>query len=250
MLFQRKVALARGLSHFQGRKCNLKVRGEVRTLKAIMAWSTGKDSALALHRVLEEGRLELHALLTTVSEEFDRVSMHGVRREQAVRQADALGLDLIEIRLPSTCTQETYDEIMRGALEQARSEGVTSVVFGDLFLEDIRAYRERQLAGIGMEAIFPLWGTDTRELAEEMIETGVRALVTCVDTEQLDGSFLGRQFDRAFLESLPAGVDPCGENGEFHTYCWSSPDFKEAVECTPGEIVLREDRFRFLDLLP
>ena len=219
-------------------------------MKAIMAWSTGKDSALALHRVLETGTYEPNSLLTTVGAEFDRVSMHGVRRELAVRQADALGLDLMAIELPSTCTQETYNEIMRGALKQARSEDLTAVVFGDLFLEDIRAYRERQLAGIGMEAVFPLWGTNTRELAEEMIDTGVRALVTCVDTEQLDGSFLGLQYDREFLEGLPAGVDPCGENGEFHTFCWSSPDFRNPVDFNPGETVLREDRFRFLDLLP
>jgi uncharacterized protein (TIGR00290 family) len=219
-------------------------------LKAMMAWSTGKDSALALHRMLETDTCEMYSLLTTVGEEYDRVIMHGVRRELASRQADALGLDLMTVELPSPCTQETYDEIMRGALKRARSEGVTAVVFGDLFLEDIRAYRERQLADIGVEALFPLWGTDTMELAEEMVDVGVRALVTCVDTGQLDGSFLGLQYDREFLEGLPASVDPCGENGEFHTFCWSSPDFRNPLDFTTGETVLREDQFRFLDLLP
>ena len=214
-----------------------------------MAWSTGKDSAFALHRVLEQGKIEVRSLLTTVGSEFDRVSMHGVRRGLSEAQARLLGLDLLAVEIPSYCTMECYGDIMGGTLERARVQGVTTVVFGDLFLEDVRAYRERQLADAGMEAVFPLWGEDTSSLAGEMIDSGFRAVVTCVDTEQVDGSLAGRQYDRSFLESLPAGVDPCGENGEFHTFCWSSPDFAGPVSFVPGEAVLRDGRFRFIDLL-
>ena len=215
-----------------------------------MAWSTGKDSALALHRVLEQGTFDVEALLTTVGAEFDRVSMHGVRRALAARQAEALGLELVAVEVPTDCTMECYGEVMRGALESALAKGIEAVVFGDLFLEDVRAYRERQLTGIGMEGVFPLWGEDTAAIACEMVDAGVRAVVSCVDTEQLDGSFVGLQYDQEFLESLPAAVDPCGERGEFHTFCWSSPDFREPVAFTRGETVIREKRFRFLDLLP
>ena len=219
-------------------------------MDAIMAWSTGKDSALALHRVREQGTIEVKALLTTVGSEFDRVSMHGVRRELAEAQARSLGLELLAVEIPSDCTMERYGEIMTGALERAGAGGITAVVFGDLFLEDVRAYRERQLAGVGIEPVFPLWGEDTAALAAEMIDSGLRAIVTCVDTEQMDGEPAGRLYDRDFLESLPEGVDPCGENGEFHTFCFSSPDFAEPVPFTTGEAVLRDGRFRFIDLLP
>lgn len=218
-------------------------------MKAIMSWSTGKDSAMALHRVLEEGALEVRALLTTVGTEFDRVSMHGVRRELAERQARALGLELMAVEVPPDCTMESYDLKMRSALENALADGITTVVFGDLFLEDVRAYREQRLAEAGIEAVFPLWGEDTAVLAGEMVDAGIKAVVTCVDTEQLDGSFVGRQYNREFLQSLPTGVDPCGENGEFHTFCWSSPDFQEPVAFARGETVVREQRFRFFDVV-
>ena len=218
-------------------------------MKAIMSWSTGKDSAMALNRVLEEGALEIRALLTTVGTEFDRVSMHGVRRDLAERQARALGLELMAVEIPPDCTMESYDLQMSAMLEIAIAEGITAVVFGDLFLEDVRAYREQRLAEAGMEAVFPLWGEDTAALAGEMVDAGISAVITCVDTEQLDGSFVGRQYDRAFLQSLPAGVDPCGENGEFHTFCWSSPDFRQPVAFARGETVVREKRFRFFDVV-
>jgi uncharacterized protein (TIGR00290 family) len=214
----------------------------------LLAWSGGKDSALALHEIREGGELNVAALLTTVGEDYDRVSMHGVRRELLESQARALGYPLEIVLIPTTATNETYEARMRVLLEKWARRGVTGVAFGDLFLEDIRAYRERNLDQVGVEAIFPLWGSDTTALARRFIDLGFRAIVTCVDSEALDGAFAGRDYDEQFLRDLPASVDPCGENGEFHTFVYDGPLFPEPLDIFRGEVVLRENRFHFCDL--
>ena len=217
--------------------------------KAWLAWSSGKDSAWALHTVRQRGEFDVVALLTTVNQAYSRVAMHAVREVLVEMQAAATGLPLIKVPIPSTCTNEIYEQAMGAAMARARAEGVWNVVFGDLFLEDIRAYREKQLGACGMTPIFPLWRRDTRELAEEMIAGGLSAYLTCVDLRKLDPSFAGRRFDAELLSALPRDVDPCGENGEFHTFVHSGPIFKQAIPVTAGEIVER-DGFVFADFLP
>jgi uncharacterized protein (TIGR00290 family) len=216
--------------------------------KALLAWSSGKDSAWALHEVRRAGELEVAGLLTTVTTTFGRVSMHAVREDLLDRQAAAVGLPCTKVRIPWPCPNERYEAEMATALAAARAEGVTHVIFGDLFLEDVRAYREKSLAGTGIEPVFPLWGRDTRALAAEMVEGGLRAVLTCVDPRALDGRFAGRSFDAALLAELPASVDPCGERGEFHTFVWDGPMFGAPIAVTPGEVVEREG-FVFADLM-
>ncbi len=215
--------------------------------KALVAWSSGKDSAWALHEVRRRGDLDVVGLLTTVTSEFGRVSMHAVREELLDRQAAALGLPCRKVRIPWPCVNETYEAEMARATAEARAAGVTHVVFGDLFLEDVRAYRVENLAGTGIDPVFPLWGRDTARLAREMIAGGLRATLTCVDPRVLDASFAGRAFDAALLDALPAGVDPCGERGEFHTFCWAGPMFAAPIPVANGEVVSREG-FVFADL--
>lgn len=217
--------------------------------KAWLAWSSGKDSAWALHVVRQRGEFDVVALLTTVNQTYSRVAMHAVRESLLEMQAAAAGLPLIKVTIPSPCTNEIYELAMGDAMVRARAEGVWRVVFGDLFLEDIRAYREKQLSGCGMAPVFPLWGRNTRPLAEEMIANGLSAYLTCVDPRKLDRSFAGRKFDAELLNALPSGVDPCGENGEFHTFANKGPMFKRAIAITAGEIVEREG-FVFADFLP
>jgi uncharacterized protein (TIGR00290 family) len=217
--------------------------------KAWLAWSSGKDSAWALHVIRQSGEFEVLALLTTVNQTYSRVAMHAVRESLVEMQAAAAGLPLVKVPIPSPCTNEIYEQAMGEAMTRARAEGVRHVVFGDLFLEDIRAYREKQLADCGMTPVFPLWGRNTRQLAEEMIAHGLSAYLTCVDPRKLDRSFAGRRFDAEFLNVLPSSVDPCGENGEFHTFANDGPMFKHAVPVTAGEIVER-DGFVFVDFLP
>ncbi|HEY6006014.1 MAG TPA: hypothetical protein VIV57_24250 [Anaeromyxobacter sp.] len=217
--------------------------------KALVAWSSGKDSAWALHEVRRAGALDVVGLLTTVTSEFCRVSMHAVREELLDRQAASLGLPCRKVRIPWPCPNEAYEAAMAVALEEARAGGVTRVVFGDLFLEDVRAYRVAKLAGTGIEPEFPLWGRDTARLAREMIEGGLRATLTCVDPRQLDGAFAGRAFDEALVAELPPAVDPCGERGEFHTFAWAGPMFERPIPVERGEVVTR-DGFVFADLLP
>ena len=216
--------------------------------RAWLAWSSGKDSAWALHRARREGHLDVVGLLTTVTEPFDRVSMHGVRVELLEAQAAATGLSLVKVPIPAPCPNEVYERVMSDALQQAHGDNITHMVFGDLFLEDIRAYRERQLDGTGIEPVFPLWGRPTRELAEEMIAGGLVAHVTCLDPRKLPRELAGRRFDRAFLSDLPEGIDPCAENGEFHTCVTAGPMFAEPLATTVGEVVDR-DGFVFADLL-
>ena len=217
--------------------------------RALVCWSSGKDSAWALEAVRLEGRFEIAALLTTLTEGYDRVSMHGVREEILNLQAARARLPCIKVRIPPRCVNEDYERAMGAALEQARREGVTHAVFGDLFLEDVRRYREERLAGSGIEPVFPLWGRDTRALAAEMIAGGLSAAVVCVDPRRLPDSFAGREFDASFLVDLPPGVDPCGENGEFHTCVTAGPMFDRPIALRPGEVVLR-DGFVFADFVP
>ena len=214
-----------------------------------MSWSTGKDSAYALHVAREELGVDIAALHTTVTADHDRVSMHAVRRELLEQQADRLGLPLRVVALPTPCSNDEYERRMSASLARGRAEGIDQIVFGDLFLEDIRAYREARLAETGIRPIFPLWLRDTRTLAAEMLDAGIRARVTCVDPRQLEPAFAGRQFDRAYLKDLPPAVDPCGERGEFHTFAFDAPGFRDAVEVVSGQIVER-DGFVFADLLP
>jgi uncharacterized protein (TIGR00290 family) len=217
--------------------------------KAWLAWSSGKDSAWALNTVRQTGDFEIVALLTTVNRTHERVAMHAVRESLLEMQAAAAGLPLVKVQIPSPCPNATYEQAMSEAMERARAEGVRHVVFGDLFLEDIRAYREKQLASCGMTPVFPVWGKNTRGLAEEMLAGGLSAYLTCVDPRKLDRSFAGRRFDAELLADLPRGVDPCGENGEFHTFANEGPMFHEKIPISVGEIVER-DAFVFADLLP
>jgi uncharacterized protein (TIGR00290 family) len=214
-----------------------------------MSWSSGKDCAFALHEARAAGDVEVVGLLTTMNEAADRVAMHGVRRELLRRQAAALGLAAFTVELPDPCTNEIYEQRMGAFVEQVRAEGVEVVIFGDLFLEEVRAYRERQLEGTGIEPAFPLWGRPTRVLAEEMLASGVVATLSCVDTRKLPAEMAGRRWDARLLRELPEGVDPCGENGEFHTFVSAGPGFTEAIDVRPGELVVRGD-FAFVDLLP
>ena len=219
-------------------------------MKTILSWSGGKDSALALHEVQKTGEYEIQALLTTITEAYDRSSMHGIRRSLIEQQAESLGIPLEEVLLSPVSSNEEYDVRMREMLERYKGEGVSAVVFGDIFLEDVRNYREERLASVGMKGIFPLWGRDTTELARAFTELGFKAVITCVDTEQMDAGYAGRAFDGELLASLPAGVDPCGENGEFHSFVYDGPIFKRAIPHTAGEVVLRDEHFMFADLTP
>ncbi|MGA8221713.1 MAG: hypothetical protein WB780_08670 [Candidatus Acidiferrales bacterium] len=217
--------------------------------KAWLAWSSGKDSAWALHTVRLSGELEVVSLLTTVNRTHQRVAMHAVRESLLEMQAAAVRLPLVKVPIPSPCPNEIYEQDMGEAMERARAEGVRHVIFGDLFLEDIRAYREKQLAGCGMTPVFPLWRRDTRDLAGEMLAGGLLAYLTCVDPRKLGREFVGRRFDAELVAAFPSSVDPCGENGEFHTFANAGPMFREAIPVVVGEIVER-DEFVFADLLP
>ena len=217
--------------------------------RVLLSWSSGKDCAWALHLLRQREDVEVVALVTTFNEAFGRVAMHAVRRELVRMQAERAGLPLWEIPLPWPCSNAEYEAQMKGVCERAVAEGIDQVAFGDLYLRDVRAYREKQLAGTGLEPIFPVWDVPTRGLASEMIAAGVRAKLTCVDPRKLDESFVGRDFDEALIASLPEGIDPCGENGEFHSFCYASPVFCEAIPVTVGEVVTR-DGFCFADLLP
>jgi len=217
--------------------------------KAVIAWSSGKDSAWALLEARRAGDYEIVGGLTTVTETFGRVSMHGVREELLRAQLDAAGLPAIVVHIPFPCPNEIYEQKMAAAMADAKQAGITHIVFGDLFLEDVRAYRERQLAGTGITPVFPLWGRPTVALAREMIEAGVEARLSTVDLRKLPGSFAGRRFDNALLAALPADADPCGENGEFHSFVSAGPMLSGKIAVKVGETVER-DGFAYADLLP
>jgi len=207
--------------------------------KAIFNWSSGKDSAMALHKVQQEGDLQIETLLTTVNGQYDRVSMHGVRRALLQQQAEALGLPLTIVTMHDSPTMEAYETAMRETLAPFAERGVTASIFGDIFLEDLRLYRENKLAELGMVGVFPLWNIPTDVLARELLQLGVRTIVTCVNGKFLDPSFVGREIDAQFLNDLPPNVDPCGENGEFHTFTFDGPMFRYPVPVARGEIVSR-----------
>ena len=215
--------------------------------RILLSWSSGKDSAWCLHVLRKNRDYEILGLLTTFNEAADRVAMHAVRRELVERQAAAAGLPLWPVHLPWSCSNEQYEGLMAEACKKAISNGIEGIAFGDLFLEDVRAYREKQLKGTGLEPIFPLWEHPTAELARIMIRSGLRAKLTCVDTNQLDAQFLGREFNDELLAALPAGVDPCGEKGEFHSFVYAGPMFDLEIPVIVGETVVR-DQFVFADL--
>jgi len=215
----------------------------------LFCWSGGKDSCMALHRLRRDPLREVVALLTTVTEGFDRISMHGVRRELLERQAASLGLPLEIVTIPPQCAGPDYESRMEAMLLTWKNRGITKVAFGDIFLEDLREYREKNLAKIDMTAIFPVWIWPTSELVREFISLGFRAITVCVDPKILDESFVGREIDENFLAALPAKADPCGENGEFHSFVYDGPGFTAPVPFTVGDKVLR-DGFWFCDLLP
>ena len=215
----------------------------------VMGWSGGKDSALALREVLAGGEYEVAALLTTCTEGFRRISMHGVRCSLLRTQAVEIGIPLRKVFIGRNCSNADYEARMQKALLEFKAAGVRKIVFGDLFLEEIRRYRDRMLAEIGMTALYPIWGRETHALAREFIRAGFRAGLVCVDPAKLNASFAGRMFDPALLADLPAGVDPCGENGEFHTFVFDGPIFRRPVRFRPGAVVTREN-FCFADLLP
>ncbi len=215
--------------------------------KTLLAWSSGKDSAYALWILGQLADIEVVGLLTTMNSAVDRVTMHGVRESVLEAQAQACRLPLVKVPLPDPCSDAAYREAMADAIAYARQRGVQAIAFGDLFLTDVRAYREQQLAGSGIRPLFPLWGRPTSSFAREIIESGVESILTCVDTDQVDASFVGRSFDLQLLEDLPASADPCAENGEFHTVAVAGPMFHEALEVRVGEVVDRQ-RFVFADV--
>jgi len=215
----------------------------------VMCWSGGKDSCLALREIQRSPNMRVEALLTTLTRDYDRISMHGVRRILLERQATSLGLPLHQILISKGATNEEYESKMGEAFSAYREKGVDAVAFGDLFLEDIRAYRQRLLAKHDMAGLYPIWGRNTSHLIREFLDSGFKTVVVCVDPAQLDPSFVGRVIDAEFLADLPAHVDPCGENGEFHTFVFDGPSFKDPIRFNVGEIVCR-DSFWFCDLLP
>jgi uncharacterized protein (TIGR00290 family) len=207
--------------------------------KAIFNWSTGKDSALALSKVLQTGEYEVAWLLTTVNERYDRVSMHGVRTELLEAQTASIGIPLVQVRLPDVPTMDAYERVMQQTLQALIAAGASCSIFGDIFLEDLRVYREQRLAALGLQAVFPLWNIPTPALAREVIAQGFTAITTCVNDRWLDQRFAGRQFDETFLRDLPPGVDPCGEHGEFHTFTCDGPIFRQAIPVTVGDVIYR-----------
>jgi uncharacterized protein (TIGR00290 family) len=215
----------------------------------LFCWSGGKDSAMALHTLLAQKHYRITSLLTTVTEGYERISMHGVRRELLRQQAESIGLPLHEVRIPPECSNAIYEARMKAALQTHLANGVRTVAFGDIFLEDLRAYREKNLARIGMTALFPIWKRDTRELIQFFQAQGFRSITVCVDSKVLSRRFVGRELDVAFFADLPPEVDPCGENGEFHTFVFEGPIFRRPIRVQTGEIVER-DSFLFCDLLP
>lgn len=219
--------------------------------RVLLSWSSGKDSAWALHRLRQQAEVEVVGLLTTFNQAAERVAMHAVRQTLVDAQAAAAGVPLWPVALPWPCSNEQYAAIMAGVVAEMRAAGVTHMAFGDLYLEDIRAYRETQLAGSGITPLFPLWGarSATAALARDMLAGGLRAVLTCVDPAQMPKTFCGREYDDRLLAELPAGVDPCGENGEFHSFCYAGPMFNKPIAVSVG-VTLERDGFCFTDVLP
>jgi len=218
--------------------------------KILFSWSGGKDSAIALYHVKKSKSFEILSLLTTVTEDYARVSMHGIRKELLQSQANSLELPLSQVLISKDRSNQEYESKMRDILAKYQNRGVSLVVFGDIFLEDTRKYREDKLSEIGMKGIFPLWKKDTKELAHSFIDLGFKAVISCIDSKVLGKEFVGKDFDKEFLSKLPGSVDPCGENGEFHSFVYDGPIFKEKIPHKLGEVVLRDERFYYCDLIP
>lgn len=221
-----------------------------RRKKILVSWSGGKDSALALYEIIKTDSYEIVGLLTTVTRDYDRISIHGVRRILVEQQAESLGFPLEKVFISKKASMDEYESEMQEVLAKYLTAGVSSVVFGDAFLEDVRRYREDNLLKVGMKGIFPIWKRDTHELARTFIKLGFKAVITCVDSKVLDKKFVGRVFNEQFLSELPLSVDPCGENGEFHSFVYDGPLFKQEISYTIGQVVLRENRFYYCDLIP
>ena len=217
--------------------------------KTLLSWSSGKDSAWALHVLQQEPHVDVVGLFCTVNKEFNRVAMHAVRVELLRQQAKSAGLPLHIIQIPYPCSNDEYGNAMTSFIDEAKKENVECFAFGDLFLEDVRRYREDRLKGTGITPIFPIWGIPTKELSRKMVTSGLKAMITCIDPKRLAREFAGREYNESFLDDIPAGVDPCGENGEFHSFAFDGPMFQNPIEISLGEIVHR-DGFVFADLLP
>jgi uncharacterized protein (TIGR00290 family) len=217
--------------------------------KILFTWSGGKDSALALYELMKNDRYEISALVTTITKDYDRISMHGVRTTLLDLQAESIGIKLEKVFITQNASNDEYEKQMKALLIRYKDDDIQYVAFGDIFLEDLRRYREDNLAKVGMKALFPIWKIDTKKLAHDFISTGFRAVVTCVDTNVLEAVFAGREYDIDFLAELPSSVDPCGENGEFHTFVYDGPIFKKSIDIVKGEKVLRESRFYYCDIL-
>lgn len=217
--------------------------------KTLFAWSGGKDCALALYEIQRTRNFEISALLSTMTKDYDRISMHGVRRDLLEQQVASLGFPLEKIPISRNASNNEYESEMRAILERYQADGVSAVVFGDIFLEDVRKQREQNLSMINMKGLFPLWRRGTSELAETFIELGFKAIITCVDSKALPKTFVGRTFDKQFLSELPSKVDPCGENGEFHSFVYEGPIFQENILYTVGEVVMKDNRFYYCDLI-
>jgi len=218
--------------------------------KSFVSWSGGKDSALALHEILEGERYEVLGLLTTLSIEFDGISIHGVRSLLLEQQARSLGFPLEKMLIPNGVSNEEYEASLLRVLAEGRKKGISSVVFGDIFLQDVKEYRERLLSRAGLKSVFPLWKKDTRTIAQSFVDLGFKAVLTVVDSNFLGQEFAGREFDEKLLVDFPSNVDPCGENGEFHTFVYDGPIFGKRVRFVKGEVVFRENRFYYCDLIP
>jgi uncharacterized protein (TIGR00290 family) len=216
--------------------------------KILLSWSSGKDSSLALYELMRQGIYDI-TLFTTITGNYDRISMHGVREALLEKQAASLGCCLEKVYLSPECTNEEYQKKMKDAMDNYRELGITKVVFGDIFLEDVRKYREQNLAKVGMEAVFPLWGRESGEIANTFINLGFKAILTCVDTKVLSGDLAGMYYDKDFIAKLPENIDPCGENGEFHTFVFDGPIFQKKIDFSIGEKTLRDERFQFCDLI-
>ncbi len=220
----------------------------MKKLPLVLSWSGGKDSSLALHEIQKNGKYEIISLITTVTSDFDRVSIHGLRTDLLEQQAESLNIPLEKVLISKNAANDEYENRFIDVLNKFKEVGISQVVFGDLFLEDIKKYRETLLGQIEMKCLFPIWKLDTAKLAQNFIDTGFKAVIVCVDSSQLDGQFVGREFDKQFLNDLPSGIDPCGENGEFHTFTYDGPIFNNPIEHRLGEIVLRDERFYYCDI--
>jgi len=220
------------------------------TESILLTWSGGKDSAMALYELTKAGDCQVAALITTVTTDYNRISMHGVQSILLEQQAASLGYPLKQVFISSTASNEEYESRLQELLEEYLKQGVSNVAFGDIFLEDLREYREKNLSQIGMKGIFPLWKRNTTELAHTFVGLGFKAVITCIDSKVLDKAFVGRTYDEQFLSELPPNVDPCGENGEFHSFVCEGPILRESLQYKLGEVVLRDERFYFCDLIP